>query len=134
MKLSSPQKVNKTFSNFLLQKNPNKTFSNFIVTQKKLVKLLYTLYKPFDTLNKTPSGETGCLSNIYYLLGAQTSSYLIHFCNLRCTMRRQSYFLWLTGHHAMLNLTSFISYNLCDLRDTMPRQGSPLWISNPIHT
>ena len=47
MKLSSPQKVNKTFSNFLLQKNPNKTFSNFIVTQKKLVKLLYTLYKPF---------------------------------------------------------------------------------------
>ena len=30
------------------------------------------------TLNKTPLGETGCLSNLYYLLPAQAPSFLIH--------------------------------------------------------
>ena len=34
--------------------------------------------KLFYTLNKTPLGETGCLSNLYYLLAAQKSSFLIH--------------------------------------------------------
>ena len=34
--------------------------------------------KLFDTLNKTPLGETGCLSTFYYLLAAQASSFLIH--------------------------------------------------------
>ena len=33
--------------------------------------------KKFYTLNKIPLGETGCLSNIYYLLAAQVSSFLI---------------------------------------------------------
>ena len=34
--------------------------------------------KLFYALNKTPLGETGCLSNLYYLLAAQASSSLIH--------------------------------------------------------
>ena len=34
--------------------------------------------KHFYTLNKTPLGETGCLSNLYYLLAFQASSFLIH--------------------------------------------------------
>ena len=45
---------------FLLQKNLMKT-------------KLFTL-----TLDKAPSGETGCLSKLYYLLTAQESSFLIH--------------------------------------------------------
>ena len=36
------------------------------------------LIKLFYTFNETPLGETGCLSNLYYLLTAQTSSFLIH--------------------------------------------------------
>ena len=69
---------------------------------------------------------------LYYLLAAQASSFLIHF-------------LWLTGHHAIPEVTTLISfflglmvchatpevtnltsYNLCDLWDTMPCQRSPL--------
>ena len=38
---------------------------------KNLIKLFYTL-------NKTPIGETGCLSSLYYLLAAQAPSFLIH--------------------------------------------------------
>ena len=30
------------------------------------------------TLNKTPLGETGCLSNLYFLLADQAFSLLIH--------------------------------------------------------
>ena len=33
--------------------------------------------KLFYTLNKTPLGETGCLSNLCYLLAAQVSRFLI---------------------------------------------------------
>ena len=29
--------------------------------------------------NKTPLGESGCLSSLYYLLPTQASSFLIHF-------------------------------------------------------
>ena len=38
------------------------------------------LFSPskLSTLNKTPPGEPGCLSNLYYLLAAQRSSFLIH--------------------------------------------------------
>ena len=57
MEVSSPNKLSKTSSNFIASKNLNKTF----------------LY-----LNKTLLGETGCLSNLYYLLAAQVSSFLIH--------------------------------------------------------
>ena len=32
----------------------------------------------FYTLNKTPSGEIRCLSNLYYLLAAQICNFLIH--------------------------------------------------------
>ena len=35
---------------------------------KNLIKLFYTL-------NKTPLGKTGCLTNLYYLLAAQGSSF-----------------------------------------------------------
>ena len=34
--------------------------------------------KLFYALNKTPLRETGCLGNLYYLLAAQASSFLIH--------------------------------------------------------
>ena len=34
---------------------------------------LKKLNKTFYTLNKTPLGETGCLSKLYYLLAAQAS-------------------------------------------------------------
>ena len=30
------------------------------------------------TLDKVPLEETGCMSNLYYLLAAQASSFLIH--------------------------------------------------------
>ena len=36
------------------------------------------LIKLFYTLNKTLLGEIGCLNNLYYLLAAQASSFLIH--------------------------------------------------------
>ena len=39
--------------------------------KKNLIKISYTL-------TKTPFGETGCLSNHYYLVVAQASSFLIH--------------------------------------------------------
>ena len=35
------------------------------------------LIKPFYTLNKTPLGETGCLSHLYYLLPAHAPCFLI---------------------------------------------------------
>ena len=37
------------------------------------------LIKCFNSLDKTPLGETGCLSNLYYLLAAQ--AFRIHFQN-----------------------------------------------------
>ena len=43
---------------------------NFLA-QKNLIKL-------FNTIYKTPLGETGCFSSLYYLLAAQASSFLIH--------------------------------------------------------
>ena len=39
--------------------------------KRNLIKISYTL-------TKTPFGETGCLSNHYYLVVAQASSFLIH--------------------------------------------------------
>ena len=35
------------------------------------------MLKTFYALNKTPLGETGCLNNLYYLLAAQASAFLI---------------------------------------------------------
>ena len=52
--------------------------------------------KLFYTFGKTPLRETGCLSNLYYLLAVNVFSFLI-------------YFLWLTGHHAMPGVTTLIS-------------------------
>ena len=49
----------------LAAKKLNKTFLNFLAP-KIYMKLFYTL-------DKTPSGETGCLSNVYYLLAFQAS-------------------------------------------------------------
>ena len=43
----------------------------FQTPQKNLIKLFYYL-------NKSSSGETGCLSNLYYLLAAEGSSFLVH--------------------------------------------------------
>ena len=63
---------------------PEKKFLYFrkwsFLAQKKLKNFLVSknLIKTFYTLDKTPLGETGCLSNLYYLLAAQSSSFLIH--------------------------------------------------------
>ena len=67
------------------------------------------LNKRFYTLNKTPLGETGCLSSLYYLLAAQVYSLLIHpFPN---TVRQNTFgILPLTVQH---------------LQDAMPRHWSP---------
>ena len=54
---------------FLAPKQLNKPFSNFL-TPKNVIKL-------FHTVNRTSLGETGCLSNLYYLLTARASSFLI---------------------------------------------------------
>ena len=53
----------------LAPKQLNKPFSNFR-TPKNVIKLLHTV-------NKTSLGETGCLRNLYYLLTARASSFLI---------------------------------------------------------
>ena len=62
---------------------------NFLVL-KNLIKL--------STVNKTPLGETDCFSNLYYLLAAQVSSFLIH-------------------NHFPKNTsqTPLVPYHLCDL-------------------
>ena len=57
MELSSPKKLNKTFLNSIAPQKINKTFY---------------------TINKTPVGETGYLSNFHYLLAAEASSFLIY--------------------------------------------------------
>ena len=46
-------------------------------------------------LNKTPLGETGCLSNPYFLLVAQASSFLIH----PLSQHSQLGYLWLPTPH-----------------------------------
>ena len=65
--------------------------------------------KKINTLNKTPLGETGCSSNLYYLLTAQSSSLL--FTTFSQTQSVGS-----------LHLTV---QPMCDLRDVVPRHWSP---------
>ena len=72
--------------NFLATKKLNETFLNFLAS-KNFIKL-------FDTLNKTPVGESGCLRSLY-LLAAKAFSFLIHF-------------LWLTRHYAVPEVTIII--------------------------
>ena len=52
---------------------PPKNLINFL--KPSIPKKLKTFY----TLEKNPLGETGCLRNLYYLLAAQVSSFLIQF-------------------------------------------------------
>ena len=52
---------------------PPKNLINFL--KPSILKKLKTFY----TLEKNPLRETGCLSNLYYLLAAQASSFLIQF-------------------------------------------------------
>ena len=40
-----------------------------------------------NTLNRTQLGETGCLTNLNYLLAAKASVFLIHHPNLLPTKR-----------------------------------------------
>ena len=65
------------------------------------------------TLNKSPLGETGCLSNLYYLLAAQSSNFFIYppFPNT-------------VSQDTFGNLLPTLQY-LCDSRDAMPRHWSP---------
>ena len=55
---------------------------NFLIKQNMVFEKLNNVINVFPTTllinNKTPVGETGCLSNLYYLLAAQASSFLIH--------------------------------------------------------
>ena len=43
-----------------------------IQAQKNLIKIFYALNKTY-ALSKSPLGETGYLSNLYYLLASQAS-------------------------------------------------------------
>ena len=54
-----------------VKKNLPPKINSFLHPPKK------NLIKDFYALNKNPLGETGCLSNLYYLLAAQVSSFLI---------------------------------------------------------
>ena len=116
----------KLFSFKKLNKNSLPLKSSYISrNEKHLIKFFYTL-------NKTLLGETGCLSNLYYLLAVQASSFLIHF--LWLTWHRVapevstliSLFLSLIRHHPRPEVTTLISYKLCYLQDTLPCQKSPL--------
>ena len=89
------------------RKNNKKTKSNllyfrkwsFLVLKKNLFKLSSPkkLNKTFYTLDKTPFWKTGCLSNLYYILAAQASSFLIHL-------------LWLTRNHVVPEVTTLIYF------------------------
>ena len=71
------------------------------------------MIKLFYTLNKTPLGETGWLRNLYYLLAAQASRFLI-YPPFPSTVSQDTF--------GTLSLT--VQY-LSDLLDTMPRHWSP---------
>ena len=58
--------------------NKKQLWKNFLYFGKWNFLALKNLIKLFYTLNKTPLGVTRCLSNLYYLLAAQASSFLIH--------------------------------------------------------
>ena len=72
MELSSPKNLNKTSSNFL--------------ALKSLIKLFYTL-------DKTPLGETGCLSLLYHLLAAQASKINFENCSLKIVFSKKIKFI-----------------------------------------
>ena len=65
-------------------------------SHKKLNKI-----KLFYTLNKTPLGETGCLSNIYYLLASQSSSF---FHSSPFPKQSQSGHLWYPTTHCAVHV------------------------------
>ena len=74
---------------------------------------LKNLIKFFYTLNKTPLGETGCSSSLYYLLAAQVSSFLIH-----------SPFSNIVIHDTFGTVPLTVQY-LRDLQDAMLHHWSP---------
>ena len=85
-----------------------------LLAPKNLINLFYTL-------GKTSLGETGCLSNLYYLLAAQASSFLIHPANT----------LWEIEVNYRGELDTFgtlplIVQYLCDLKEAMIHHWSPI--------
>ena len=54
---------------------------------KKKEIFLYAYFLLLYTINKTPLEKTGCLSNLYYLLTARTSSFLIYTISLQKSVR-----------------------------------------------
>ena len=68
-----------------LKKNSHISGNGTFLPPKEMIKLFKTFspqktfIKLFYNLNKTPLGETGCSSNLYYLLATQASSFLIHY-------------------------------------------------------
>ena len=73
---------------------------------------LFCPKKP-NTLNKTLLGETGCSNNLYYLLAAQASSFLINFPFPNTVS-------WTIPGSPHLTV-----HPLCDLQDAMPPHWSP---------
>ena len=65
-------------------KLPRPLLKNYYISWNGTFLSPKNLMKPFYTLNKTPLGETGCSSNLYYLLAAQAPR--IHFQN--CSLKK----------------------------------------------
>ena len=65
--------------NFLNSKNEKKHSNFFLYFRNWNFLAPENLIKLFYALNKTPLQETRCLSNHYFFLASQTSSFLIHF-------------------------------------------------------
>ena len=68
LSLSSKKKKKSNLKNFLyfLKNRFSYISANGIFLYFLALKILF--YKHFYTLNETPLGEIGCLSNVYYLL------------------------------------------------------------------
>ena len=62
-----------------LEKIKNSAPKKNLIFQEMELSNFQNLIKLFHTLNKTPLGKIEYLSNLYYLLTAQASSFLIQF-------------------------------------------------------
>ena len=78
------------------------------------------LLKLFILLIKTPLEKTGCFSNLYYLLAAQTSTFLLHHPSLSTVIS------------TTVGTLHFTMHPLCDLHNPMTRHWSPC-ASQPFH-
>ena len=103
--LSKLEKQKKKRSQKISYISGNGTFQPKNLIKKNFIKLFYALNKTFFS----PLGETGCLSNRYYLLADQGSSFLIHYLFPKTVSQDTFDTLALTAQY------------LCDLWDAMLR-------------